>query len=191
MLRYPFVLGVLAVLALAAAACGNRISAQQEIRFADDQLHMMLPGDWEKLELGDPERTAFMHRSLPGVSLVLENEGFEWEGPPMPNTALRAMIGKELNAEYGRVTSRITFNRCALNSYPRERSIDGQRYATQNWVLSRLIYGDRFISRVAFSLRVPEAQQADPKIAALTEAMDEAIGNATITDPMDHRRSAH
>ena len=140
---------------------------------------MSISQDWESVH-AERNLMAFMNRSRPEISLVMENKSETWDGPPIPTSAVKSIIGSDLNLEFGGVTTRMTFNGNGFSSYPWSYVEDNEAFDTENWVLSRMTRGDQFIARVDFTLKFPAALKGDPAIADMTKQLDTAIGSAVM-----------
>ena len=164
---------------LGPSACGESSGPVQQLHWLEGLLHVSISQDWEGVH-AERDLMAFMNRSLPEISLVMENKSETWDGPPIPTSAVKSIIGSDLNLEFGGVTARMTFNGNGFSSYPWSYVEDNEAFDTENWVLSRMTRGDQFIARVDFTLKFPAALKGDPAIADMTKQLDTAIGSAVM-----------
>jgi len=90
------------------------------------------------------------------------------------------MIGKELNVEYGGVSTRVSLGGNAMIKYSRDVTDEyDDVLRREEWVLVKPIgHGD--LTRVELSLRIPAATWRDAAIPVLVERLDKQVGDARI-----------
>ena len=167
----------LATLATLVVACTSE-EPTRRVQWGQGMLDMVISQSWQ-LEADDEEGRVFTHGDLRGVTLHVTGET-ERFGHPLRVTDVKTMLGKELNLEYGGVSSRVSFGGNAMIKYVRElEDEDDQPIHCEEWVLAKPVgYGD--FARVEISLRMSPEKRSRPEVQALIDALDKRVGDATI-----------
>lgn len=177
--RFPALarIGLMAAMVLVAAGCSSK-APEQPLTFNDGILDMSISQDWVLLR--DAGKKAwFKHAVLDDVKLSFEDQT-EDLGQPLTVSAVRGMIGSELNLKHGSVNARFGLGGCAVLSYARELD-EGDPVFTQNWVVAHP-YGYGAVARVAITLSAPPGRQATTEFQELIEVLDRQVGDAKMPE---------
>jgi hypothetical protein len=169
---------VVSVSAALTLACGSDPEPTQSVNFGDGLLRMSISESWVLLRATQSE-VVYEHPTLGEVRLSLEDETRSDFDIPLTVTAVKSIVGRELNGAYGGVRSRVSLSGNAMIDYARELVEDGEVFHSQNWVVAKP-YGVGSILRVAITLNVPEELRSDPAVLSLIESLDKQVGDATM-----------
>ncbi len=168
----------LLVFVLIVVGCTAEPPATRRVQYGPDLLDMQIAEAWQ-LERDSEAGRVYRHAKVGDVRLQIV-AGTEEYGSPLKVAHVKSLIGKELNLEYGGVTTRVSFGGNAMIRYSREViDEDDVAHFAQEWVIAKPVgYGD--VARIEISLLVPPQDLNDPAIPALIEALDQQVGDATI-----------
>ena len=152
-------------------------SPTRKVSLSHGMLEMVISESW-KLETTDSQSRVYTHVSHDDARLHISSQLEEF-GSPMRVVHVKAMIGKELNLEFGGVRTRVSLGGNAMMDYSREVLVDDAPLHAREWVLARPV-GFSDIARVLISLQVPPARQSDPSILEMIEILDKQVGDARI-----------
>ncbi len=169
---------VVTVSAALALACGSHPEPTQPVNFGNGLLSMSISESWVLLR-GTESEVVYEHPTLGEVRLSLEDETRDDFGIPLSVAAVKSIVGKELNHDYGGVRTRVSLSGNAMIDYARELIEDGEVLHTQNWVVAKPS-GIGSILRVAITLNMPEELQSEPALLSLIETLDKQVGDATM-----------
>jgi hypothetical protein len=141
-------------------------------------LDMAISDRWE-LESSSEEGRVYFHREHDALRLRFEAR-IENVGQPLRVRDLKSMVGRELNYEFGGVSTRVSFGGNAMIKYTREFQDEyDDSIHSEEWVLVRPTGFDD-MTRVEISLWIPESMRSSPGIPALIEELDKQLGDARI-----------
>lgn len=169
---------LLVCLTLVGCSRSEDTTPTRAVQFGAGALEMRIDADWELADSSTGRRT-YVHREHEGLALRMESLVEEF-GLPLQVRAVKAMIGKELNLEYGGVWDRVTLTGLAMLRYSVETLDDyDDPVHNERWVLAKPT-GQGDITRIEFELAIPEALSKRPGVLALVERLDVQVGDARI-----------
>jgi len=171
---------LLAVLMLCSAVvgCGGDPEPTRRVQLENGLLDMMISELWE-LEENTDEGRVYLHKEFENVRLHLSTDTEDF-GNPLRVTAVKSMIGRELNLKYGGVSTRVSLGGNAMIKYTRTVVDEGgAELRLEEWVVAKPV-GHSDIARVEISLRIPAEAENHPSIPALIEGLDKRVGDARI-----------
>ena len=164
-------------LAAALTACSGS-EPTRVVQLDEGRLEMAISEDWE-LESSSPLDRVYSHKEIENLRLHIGSQIDDY-GSPVQVAHVKGVIGKELNLQYGGVTTRVSLGGNAMMSYSRSVSDDsGEELRAQEWVIAKPI-GYSHVARVDISLRIPKSAESHPKIAELIDRLDKQVGDARI-----------
>jgi len=179
MRNHPILFSIVAsAFAALALACGSPAEPTQLVDFGNGLLSMSISESWVPLRTTRSE-AVYEHPTLGEVRLSLEDESRHDFGMPLTVSAVKSIVGTELNGTYGGVRTRFSLGGNAMIDYERELTEDGEALHSQNWVVAKPA-GVGSILRVAISLNVPEELRSEPAVLSLIESLDQQVGSATM-----------
>ena len=174
----PLLHDILFAAFLCLIGCSEDPEPLRRVQLGGGALDIMISQDWD-LERETENGRVYLHRDLEDVRLHFA-DSTENFGSPLRVPDVKSLIGKELNIEYGGVSSRVSLGGNAMMKYVRLVPDDaGEDLRSEEWVLAKPVgYGD--IARVEISLRIPEHVEIDPAIPRLVDSLDRQVGDARI-----------
>jgi hypothetical protein len=148
------------------------------VKFDQDMLELSISDVWQ-LERSTEEGLVFFQNELDDVRLHIAAR-IESFGFPLKLLAVKSLIGKELNLEYGGVSTRVSLGGNAMIKYSPDVTDEyDDALRMEEWVLAKPVgYGD--IARVEISLTLPATTQSHSAIPMLVERLDKQVGDARI-----------
>ncbi len=132
------------------------------------------PSDW--LPKGSTsDGLLFEHAEYPGVRLWVSGRA-DQVGTHVPATAIRGMIGKEVNLEYGGAISRISLTGNAVIRWKTE-GVEQDESDMVNWIVAKPHAGSNIL-RMEVSLEYDPDVVDGSEMEALVELMDPYLSDA-------------
>ena len=148
------------------------------VQFDEGRLEMAISEDWE-LEISSLLDRVYAHNEIDNLRLHIVSRIDDY-GSPLQVPHIKGVIGKELNLQYGGVTSRVSLGGNAMMRYTRSVADEsGEEMRAEEWVIARPIAYSH-VARVDISLRIPTTAQSHPSIATLIDRLDKQVGDARI-----------
>jgi hypothetical protein len=174
---YRSLLAVL-VLVTASLGCSGDPEPTRRVQLGEGLLDMMISDLWELEETTDEGRV-YIHKEFENVRLYFSSSTEDF-GNPLRVTAVKSLIGRELNLKYGGVSTRVSLGGNAMIKYTRTIVDEaGGEVRLEEWVVAKPV-GHSDIARVEISLRIPVHAESHPSIPALIEGLDKQVGDARI-----------
>lgn len=148
------------------------------VQLGGDVLDMAISDQWEREE-GGQEHRIYRHKRYGEVRLHLSSE-LEDVGSPLLVPHVKEMIGKELNREFGGVSTRVSMGGNAMIKYTRlDEDEYGDARRREEWVIARPV-GRSDVLRVSISLWIPESAESYEGLPELISTLDRHVGDARI-----------
>ena len=176
-LSFGFMLPILLLVASVLGCSGNDETTRR-VQYGPGLLDMMISDRWE-LEEETDETRVYVLKELEDVELHLSSSTEDF-GQPLRVVDVKSLVGKELNRQYGGVSTLVSLGGNAMIKYTRSVLDDEEEdVRLEEWVLAKPAgFGE--IVRVGISLYIPARVEGNPSIPELIERLDRQVGDARI-----------